>query len=286
MKIFNAQPLMAQSTLKPSFKGKYTNARYSDNNLNDTFTPSRRRTAKNRRAKNNRLIAIATALMMAGVGAGGYKIGSDRSDKETYQAGYQDGIEYALASMQEAQEIVEVEEEMATPTPYIAPAATPVVEMSIPSRVSEIAGGNVTEFNLTEKPYLFKDSSNLPSYFPEYGIDREVLKKAQYNFARVFKSGQYIIICPKQDTTMGEIKRVMGIADEVIGKEEVNGLTTRKQTEGSNGNFDNAIVEAGDAIKIKYYDETRGHVVGSYAIHNSDWMRKRIAETILEWANK
>ena len=197
-----------------------------------------------------------------------------------------------LNEMKEAEDKVLAE---ATSTPFIntvedtptpAPIQTQEFGSEIPAKVQSLAVDTLKEFDLTQKPYLFEDKSELPVYFPEYGIDRAVLAKAQNNFARVFKSGNYIIISPKYDTTMGEIKKVMGVADEVIGLDEANELKTRKQITGSNGNLDNAIVEAGDAIRIKYYDSERGHVVGSYAIHKSDSSHRKIAEAIVEWSQK
>ena len=177
-----------------------------------------------------------------------------------------------------------------SPAAEVSPEEAPVVEkpaaLPVPSKVYTLAGGSVTEFDLTQKPFLYRENMDVPDYFAQYNIDANTLKTAQANMARVFERDGYVIISPVQTTTMGEIKRVFGILDGVIGKEPSNELNTRPQTAGSDGNLDNAIIGPEDAIIIKKYDKDMGHQVGVYTAHKSNKSRQKIVDEIILWANK
>ena len=298
MRLSNIQSFNVQNQ---SFTARKRNRDYIKMNYNETLQPINNEPMYTppKNGLQRRAAAVLAALALMATGGAGYNIGKNASIDEAYLAGYEDGVNKAIEEFEKTQQEILLAESTptpflenveATPTPALTQTSTYVavqtLNSEIPEKVQALAVDTLKEHNFTQKPYLFEDKSELPSYFPEYGIDRAVLARAQSNFARVFRSANYIIISPKHDTTMGEIKRVMGVADEVIGLDEANELKTREQIAGSNGNLDNAIVKAGDAIRIKYYDSQRGHVVGSYAIHKSNSSRKKIAESIVEWSQK
>ena len=153
------------------------------------------------------------------------------------------------------------------------------------SRINQLAEGEIPyEVDLSTAPYLYRAEFGVPSYLQEKGIDEDKLSSAQENVARLFKAGDYIIISPKQDITMGVLKDIFGIIDGVVGNDALNLLDERELIEGSNGNLDDAIIPAGDAIRVKRYDPATGHQIGAYEFHKSNKSREKIANTILEYA--
>lgn len=236
-----------------------------------------------------KIAAITAAAAIAGSGIGGYVIGKNQTNDDIYLKAYNTGWKNAIIQMereQNQQDNFMPAQTVPPVTTTTAPIVEEVVSAPIPEKVYALSDGRVEEFDLTEKPFLYNENVNVPNYFDEYNIDANTLKTAQGNMARVFESGDYIIISPNHTMTMAELKRVFGILDGVIAKEPLNELSTRPQTPGSDGNFDNAIIEADDAIRIKAYDSDRGHQVGVYTSHKSNKSRKAIAEEIIEWANK
>ena len=236
-----------------------------------------------------KIAAIAAATAIAGSGVTGYVVGKNQNTDATYVEAYNRGWQDAYVQIEHSKEQEDIfmpAQTVVPVTPTEAPAIEEKVVAPIPDKVYTLSSGGVSEYNLEEKPFLYRENMALPDYFADYNIDANTLKTAQSNIARVFESGDYVIISPLEKTTMGEIKRVFGILDGVIGKEPLNELSTRPQTEGSDGNLDNAIIEAGDAIRIKFYDKEMGHQVGVYTAHKSNKSRKAIAQEIVEWANK
>ena len=153
-------------------------------------------------------------------------------------------------------------------------------------RINQLAEGETPyEVDLSTAPYLYRDEFGVPSYLQDTGIDENKLSSAQENVARLFKAGDYIIVSPKQDTTMGVLKDVFGIIDGVVGDDALNLLNERELIEGSNGNLDDAIIPAGDAIRVKRFDSATGHQIGAYEYHKSNKSREKIANTILEYAD-
>ena len=244
---------------------------------------------KSKSSLRTKVAAVLSAAAIAVSGYGGYTIGKGQSDKDVYLEGYNAGRQQAydeiyaqeqsifMPVVEEVDEIVQVEQ----PEEIVQEEV-----VIIPEKVYALSPDSVVEFDLDEKPYLYRENMTLPDYFAQNGIDENVLKTAQSNCARVFKSGSYIILSPKQDVTMGELKRVFGILDGVIGKEPLNELQTRPQIVGSDGNLDNAILSVNDAIRIKTFDSEMGHQIGVYTAHKSNRSRQNIANEILKWASK
>ncbi|MBQ7287467.1 MAG: hypothetical protein IJW73_06880 [Candidatus Gastranaerophilales bacterium] len=260
----------------------------------DSFNRTKQRNYNKKKPSMIRLkaAAILSAAAVAISGYSGYTIGNNQNEKETYLEGFNAGKEQAYAEMAQEQNVGYIDFSQIENLGGYQLTDLSVEEVQeettkeISQKIYSLAPDEITELDLVQKPYLFKDESNLPKYFSENGIDRDVLKKAQSNCARVFKSGNYLIISPKQDVTLGEVKRVFGIIDEVIGKEPLNEIDKKTYTEGSNGNMDNAILEKDDAIRIKIYDSEKGHQVGVYTAHKSNKSRQKIADEIIKWANK
>ena len=236
-------------------------------------------------ARSASLIASGLAVIMATWNSG-YNAGYKAKVAETIPyVEYQDLSE--LYSPQETATVVP------TLAPTIAPSVTstpyieePVSDYTIPSSVVDISSGaQVYEIDLSSSPYLYRAEFGVPSYLIEKGIDEAKLASAQRNVARIFQDGDYIIISPKEDTTMGVIKDVFGIIDGVAGEDSANKLQQRQLIEGSNGNLDDAIIPAGDAIRIERYTTEHGHQIGVYEFHKSNKSRDKIAQTILDYAN-
>ena len=244
---------------------------------------------KDTTALKKKLAAIAAAAAIATSGVGGYVIGRNQNTDATYLEAYDKGWKDAYVQIENTQNQEDIFMPAQTVPEIVEPTVPPLQEKiaePIPDKVYTLADGGVTEYNLDEKPFLYRENMNVPDYFSEYNIDANTLKTAQGNMARVFESGEYIIISPIETVTMGELKKVFGILDSVIGKEPLNELTSRPLVSGSNGNWDDAIVEPSDAIRIKKYDKENGHQVGVYTAHKSNSSRKKIAQEIIEWANK
>lgn len=244
---------------------------------------------KDNSALKKKIAAIAAATAIAGSGVGGFVIGKNQNTDATYIEAYNRGWQDAYVQIEHSKEQEDIFMPAQTVAPVI-PTEEPVIEEKvvepIPDKVYALASGGISEYNLEEKPFLYREDMSVPSYLEEYGVNADVLKTAQANMARVFKSGGYIIISPKETVTMGEIKKVFGILDSVIGKEPLNELNSRPLVAGSTGNLDDALIEPNDAIRIKLYEEGNGHQVGVYTAHKSDKSRKIIANEIKEWANK
>ena len=232
--------------------------------------------------KKERAIGITAATVAAifAIWQGGYSAGYSAAKNKNASIQFQDLSPYFNPTP------------VCTEAPISTPEPAPVVNVdfsvdddTIPTSVSDIANSfQVYEIDLSAKPYLYKAEFGVPSYLIEKGIDEAKLASAQRNVARIFQDGDYIIISPKEDTTMGVIKDVFGIIDGVAGEDSANKLQQRQLIEGSNGNLDDAIIPAGDAIRIERYTTEHGHQIGAYEFHKSNKSRDKIAQTILQYA--
>ena len=242
------------------------------------------------------LSAILTALAVGG--AIGYSAGEARGTEKGYNDGYNKGLEIVQSQAEDKQEAINPFSEGFTVTEYTPQtttepytyADTEVELTGIPQNVTKLAGENkvITEIDLTKEVKLYSDNkeqAKLPNWLVNTKADREVVRQAQYNLGRIFQNGNNIYIYLKQDTTMGDIKGVYGIIDGVIGNYSENHLYDRPQTDSTTNNYDNAIVKAGEVIKLEWLTEKDGHLMFRYDNHHSDKSHSKIINAIEKYAD-
>jgi len=232
------------------------------------------------------IASVFTAGAIFGAGfAVGNSVGTKNAKINGFNEGYENGYEYGKKIAGMLHEPSSTEAAEATTTPFL-------VEESesnnygdiIPQSVNTLSEGrDVREENPIEKSFI----SEYPNYLKRNKISRKDIATAQSNLARLFVTtdNKYIILSPKKDTTIGELKSVFGIVDGALSDEKANKLEEKEKVSGSDNNLDNAIVKANEAVRVLRYDQTKGHTVGRYSFHKSQKSHEKIIDAIINNMN-